>query len=953
MGLRLNPLRQSLKRRFWLFSLVFLLLTSLPAWAQFERPQNPPGLKWKFITTCHFEIIFPQEIEKDAQRVANTLEHIYAQVSKSLKIEPERISLILQNQTSESNGFVDPAPRRMEFFNVPPQESFAGAADWYNLLAVHEFRHVAQIDKMNRGFIKILQHIFGAISQYFSFFATPLWFWEGDAVYAETALTEAGRGREPSFDVELRALLLSGKRYPYYKAMFGSYRDWDPLASPYLLGYFLTSHIRRGFGAQTWCDVLDQTAAFPFMPHWFSRAMRDKVRKGPIANYEETMNDLGSLWRKQLEGLRITDARCLHQVPPGAWTYNLGPQYSASGKIVLERYGLEDLPHFILLDPSSGEEEKLFDLGQLNSRFFSVAGNKIIWTEQEYDPRWGYRDYSVMKLYDLQSKTLNPLASQTRLFSPSLSPDGTKIVAVEFSTSNDCSLVILDAETGRKLRIFQNPENEFLQTPRWSPDGRWIVLAKYHPARGKAISLVSMYTGTEEVIAPYSKLNLQCPVTDGEWVYFVSPYSGIDNIYAANIETKQVYQVTSRKFGAYFPSLSLDLQELLFNDVTKDGYQAMEMALRPEDWTPLESVEVRRLSYAEPLIAEEAGGDIFKNIPRQKYEVRDYRPSKNLFNFHSRFPVYTPDNQNATLTFLSQNLLGTMQISPGYEFNLNEKTHRLFLKGNYAGWYPVLDFGVDVGGRASNYLNDEDNQVFYSWKETSLWAGLRLPLNLTKGQYWTELSLGADVRYSKVSDLTHWEEFKNNYGTFVPLTYRLHFSRSYRWIKDIYPVWGQVVDLAVSHTPFHREYQGSLFSVQGKFFFPGLKPHHSAFLDFGYERQIPENYRFESEMLFARGYDSEYHDNLLKIGLNYALPLLYPDWNLLHTLHFKRVHANVFFDYLRGSSELNKELYRSIGVELYTDFHIFSFSPAAFRLGLRISYLIDKKDMNFGLAFGL
>ena len=126
-----------------------MLLVTRSADAQINSRQNPPGLDWKVIETSHFEVIFPKAIEKDGQRVANTLEHVYPHVWKTLQHEPDRVSVILQANLAESNGFANPRPRRIEFFNVPPQGAFLGPSDWYSMLSVHEFRHLSQFDKLN------------------------------------------------------------------------------------------------------------------------------------------------------------------------------------------------------------------------------------------------------------------------------------------------------------------------------------------------------------------------------------------------------------------------------------------------------------------------------------------------------------------------------------------------------------------------------------------------------------------------------------------------------------------------------------------------------------------------------------------------------------------------------------------------------------------------------------
>ena len=48
-------------------------------------------------------------------------------------------------------------------------------------------------------------------------FTDPAWFAEGDAVVSESLLTEAGRGRLPSFTSEMRANFYSDKYFRYNK----------------------------------------------------------------------------------------------------------------------------------------------------------------------------------------------------------------------------------------------------------------------------------------------------------------------------------------------------------------------------------------------------------------------------------------------------------------------------------------------------------------------------------------------------------------------------------------------------------------------------------------------------------------------------------------------------------------------------------------------------------------
>jgi hypothetical protein len=78
--------------------------------------QNPSDIEWKHISTDHFDIIFPDDIESEAQRVAHLLERAYPYVTRSLEVKPAKIPLILQNQSVQSNGFVTLAPRSSESY---------------------------------------------------------------------------------------------------------------------------------------------------------------------------------------------------------------------------------------------------------------------------------------------------------------------------------------------------------------------------------------------------------------------------------------------------------------------------------------------------------------------------------------------------------------------------------------------------------------------------------------------------------------------------------------------------------------------------------------------------------------------------------------------------------------------------------------------------------------------
>src|SRR5690606_2194047 len=133
--------------------------------------------------------------------------------------------------------FVSLIPRRSEFYTMPPQNyNFTGTTEWLDQLASHEYRHVVQFDKANRGFNKLLYYAFGpATLAAMSVTAVPQWFWEGDAVATETAFTSGGRGKIPNFNLVFRTNLLEGRKFNYHKQYLRSYKHNIP--DHYVLGY--------------------------------------------------------------------------------------------------------------------------------------------------------------------------------------------------------------------------------------------------------------------------------------------------------------------------------------------------------------------------------------------------------------------------------------------------------------------------------------------------------------------------------------------------------------------------------------------------------------------------------------------------------------------------------------------------------------------------------------------
>ncbi|RYG04602.1 MAG: hypothetical protein EOO07_30765, partial [Chitinophagaceae bacterium] len=393
----------------------------------FDESQTPLSVKWRQITHSGFKIIYPTLLEKDAQRMANTFAYIYPTVGKSLNEQKTIIPIVLQNQGTTSNGFVQLAPKKSQLYTISPQQF--DSQDWLNNLAVHELRHVAQFNKITgkNGFPFPEEVYFGYLGA-----SMPLWFLEGDAVSTETELTYSGRGRQPSWIMPFRTSLLAGKNFSYSKSYFGSEKDITP--GYYQLGYLLNSNLQKNHGTDIGNQLLSDINKRPLRLYPFSQSLKKITGKNTKNYYLKTLAQLKQDWEQQATKNKSTDYASLNKTTTYATHYHLPTQLPNQNILVIKQ-SKSETPGFVTISPTQ-QEKTLLKIGYQEQPWYSYGNNKIVWDERREDPRYKQRSYNVICIYNLETGKKQQLTHKTRLFSPSLSADGKKLIAVNIDLSN-------------------------------------------------------------------------------------------------------------------------------------------------------------------------------------------------------------------------------------------------------------------------------------------------------------------------------------------------------------------------------------------------------------------------------------------------------------------------------------------------------------------------------------
>jgi len=902
--------------------------------------QNPPGQRWQRIDTPHFTVIFPAALGGEAQRAATLLERAYEPLTKTLAARPERIPVVLNNSSMVSNAFVAWGPRRTQWYALPTTTvDGMGPVEWYSLLAVHEGRHIVQERAVRTGIVGVLSRLFGDNTTAFLGGALyfPAWFWEGDAVGMETALTADGRGRQPSFTQRIRALTLADEPYPYHPAWQGTYRTFYP--DWYELGYVLTTHVKRTYGDSAWRRVIARAARNPIAPEALSRALARETGRTLVQLHRDAVQALGVSWRAQQDAVVETPAQVVSGSPADYHEFTL-PQYAGDGSVIALYSDLAHTPRLVRV--RDGKTEVLHaGIGLFGDRQFHVRGRTAVWSEYAVSPRWGEENYLVVKTLDLETRRVRRLTERSRYFAPALSPDGARIAAVHFSHEREATLVVLDAGTGAELQRVPNHAGHFLVTPAWAPNGTALYVVAVDRSRGNALVRLSLDGAAPDTLIAFTHDAISRPVATGTHVVFGSPRSGLDNLYALDLATRAVHQVSSRKLGASWPSVSPDGDRVAFSDYGIHGYDIAEMPLDPARFRPLEGERTASVGFADPLVAQEQGGSILDSLGTTAWPARPFTGWSRLFDFHSLSLSPTTDGINTGLVLYSRNVLNTVGVVAGPTYNFNEGTVAFDAGASYAGLPVIVDAAARVGSRASTYTDSVGATQGYTWREQSVAASLRLPLTRLDGQTRQSLVSSVTLGRTHISAQPVAFRFENNNGDFTTLTYAMTATQvraaAYR---DLFPVGG-VVTGVYRHTPLGSDYTSRQATVVGAAYLKGLRPHHALVLDAGRQAQHPDSYRFGSLLRFPRGYDSRFHETLIRAGATYHLPLLYPDLAIGNWLYVRRVQGNVFGDVGRGEARngTQRRDYRSAGGELTVDLAPLGLRTTV-RAGVRMSRLL-------------
>ena len=892
-----------------------------------DNEQAHSKVKWRQINTSNFQLIFPVEMEQSALLLSQQIDSMIIFASKDLNRKPKKISIILQENHIEQNGFAQLAPRKIEGFSTPGPAS--DNTEWLPNLIQHELRHVAQFDKLTG---KIQGPFFQQLAFALYGLHLPAWYFEGDAVSIETQYSAGGRGRSSAWMMPLRTNILSDKHYSFSKNILGSYKDITP--TYYLTGYVMNTYLTNHFEYPIKEKILEDMRANLLRPFNFNIALKRETNLNSVKLYKATMDSLNHTWKTTFEKPEID--LILEDKERYPTSYFL-PQSNSSKSV----FTLVQSPEFIseIRKINASQEQVLVKIGYQLTPYFHVNDRFLIWDEIRKDARFAKQTYNIIRILDLKTLKIQDLSKNSRFYSPILSRNSEKVYAIHIDQNNVSSLFKIDRKTKETTKITEIPNGILLQQPSLNEDESRISAIGIGK-NGTNILEINLQTGAIKELFPWSNQEFQRPIYLENELYFKAQFNQIDNIYKYNFADNKIYQISNSPFGAFNPSPG-NGKNILYNEYQFNGYKAAIL-----DSTKLEGTEIYPNFQVNAIFDNQlkAPFQLSNSMENPTIKAEKYNSLSHFFNFHSlslssnNFENF--ENYRPGIFWLANDLLNTSQLKLGYEYDLDMEKSIYSAEVSYQKYYPKFTFAYQNRGQIAyaKKQNTENEYTKFDFREHVYSLEMLIPLSIYRGKTIYSYGLNVGTSYQKRYDLslTTLKGFHDEIA--FPLNYQAYFNRNRRRSQmDLIPKWGQNINVIYRHVPFESTLQGSLFAVRTNFYFPGFFANHGFQARLSYQKS-DGRYDATNDIPMVSGYahfDSPKVENTLLF--NYRFPIAYPDWNIGQLAYIKRFHGYLFADY-QNIQDGNAEP-TSFGIGLSADFNMFKYVLPDFGVGAKLSYI--------------
>ncbi len=520
------------------------------------------------------------------------VEGVYDTLVDEIAWEPRpRIHVTLIDRTDSANGFasVVPYPSITIFVTAPTDASTLNLyEDWSTAIFTHELTHILHMDT-NHGIVRATRAVIGRIASTNDL--SPWWMIEGYATFQETRYTPGGRGRAAWPDMIKRTAVVEDD-FPPLGNMDGMQPNPPGGNLRYLFGQDFIQYVSDHTGRDAWTRwVHIYGGSIPYIlpsKKVFGRRL--------VPLYADWKAHLHETYEEQADAVRA-EGETVGRLVSDSEASCIAPAFSPDGDhLVWSCYDLREGSAIWMSDGAGFAREKLLqDRGagyftwRSDSKAFVYAGSHIVNR---------FNTWSDIYLHTIGGST-TALTQGARARDPDFSPDGSQLLYVtNRAQNNQLETMTVDR---RRNRLTEHTDHTQYSTPRFSPDGSMVALSVWQDGR-RDLWLNHADGSPARRLTQDTAIDAD-PVwsADGEWLYFSSDRSGIPNIYAIELDTEHLYQVTNVVTGAVKPTLHPNGKRLAYQQYSADGWDIRVLDLDPDVHFIDRGMLPRSIRYGTPI----------------------------------------------------------------------------------------------------------------------------------------------------------------------------------------------------------------------------------------------------------------------------------------------------------------------------------------------------------------
>jgi hypothetical protein len=559
-----------------------------------------PDLVWLTLETPHFKIHYHEPLGVMAREVAAVAERAHERLTPLFRHVPrERTHVVLSDNSDDANGLARVLPyNTMELYATAPEDLSAldDYDNWLVTLVTHEYTHILHLDTIG-GIPKVLNTITGKNIAPNSM--QPRWFIEGIAVLEESKHSAGGRERSSVFEMFMRMDALDGKLLSLDQ-MSNPVDRWPWGTVPYLYGSRFMQYLADTYGHDA-LAAISHDYGEQLIPYALSRTAKRATGKPYPDLYADFRHALTAESRATAK--RVDDAGRIE-----GKQLTFGNEYSRSPRFIDE----DSIAYWVSDGHAMSEVRTVPARGGASTRAFRANGPGSLAVRRSdglvvYSQANIHKDiYAFNDLHSFDPATGRTLrlTDGARAREPDISADGTQ-VAYTVNGAGTTHLMVAALNTAVPMNtaaplnatlpprvLLRNPRHGQVYTPRWSPDGRTIAVSLWRRGGYRDIALVDARTGALRDVTHDRALDTGPAWSpDGKTLYFASDRTGISNLYAYDVESRALRQVSNVVGGAFQPDVSPSGKRIAYLGYTSRGFDVFSLEVKPETFvaaTPYE-----------------------------------------------------------------------------------------------------------------------------------------------------------------------------------------------------------------------------------------------------------------------------------------------------------------------------------------------------------------------------